>query len=68
MKEMKQKKKKLDGKVIVAEQEVINLKHQIRTNEVQILKILQAKERELNKLQMEIIMLNQSKGNLEQKL
>jgi hypothetical protein len=27
--------------------------------------LFQAKERELNKLQLEIIMLNQNKGNLE---
>ncbi len=30
--------------------------------------LVQAKERELNKLQLEIIILNQSRGNLEQKL
>ncbi len=62
------KKQELDGKVIVVEYEVIDLKLQIRTSEVQNFKLLQGKERELNKLQMEIIMLNQRKGNLEHKL
>jgi len=61
-------KHELEGKIVGAQQEVLDLHNQIRATEVQNRKTLQIKERELNKLQMELILANQRKGTLEQQL
>jgi len=56
----------LEGKVVVAQQEVLDLQNQICAIEIQNRKILQVKEKELNKLYVELIMANQIKGTLKQ--
>ncbi len=59
-------KQKLESKVTIIQQEAQDLQHHIRTIEIQIKKTLQAKEKELNQLQMELIMVKYRKATMEQ--
>lgn len=65
--EIKQKKE-LESKVIFAQQEVLDLHNQIHATKEENRKTFQVKERELNKLQMKLLMANQRKGTLEQQM
>lgn len=50
------KKQELNSRVVVTQQEVIDLQNNIRATKVEIKKTFQAKEKKLNQLDIEFIM------------
>jgi hypothetical protein len=59
------KRKELENKVVAAQYEVLDVQNHIHATKEQNRKTLQVKERELNKLQIKLLMENQRKGTLE---
>ncbi len=61
-------KQELESKTIVAQHEMQDLQHHIHVIEVEIKKTLHTKEKKLNQLQMELIMIKKRKVTLEQQM